>query len=397
MPDTDDLELGILEGAYREVLDATKHQDDKIGRLFTGVSFLTAATFALAGLAENTAVIRRFEFSPFVVPLALMFLLAFLVLVLLTVSLLIASFSTPLRVPGLEGDVQGLTSVGSGLPVSQLYFYDIAKVTRREWRDQWATTSGTELRQNRKRNLLNEIHNLAVRTSFKYDRSTEAIGIFVVALLTFAVSAILLVTAMNTPGATNIVPGAALSVTLSLLFSGYMLLVLLNRFRYDSQDVDGEASVAIRRPRQTFVGTLIAVPWLLLVPVHDKAVPWLAATLGLLAGLNFWSFGKLNPTRKPGPLPSTLDPTSFFTSVREREVYRRVRRRKWLLAGGTAVFVAASVSAIVSQAYFWQFLVAFFTAVSTTIPGLISPTTEMKRRRREMQQRAEWARRTRSA
>lgn len=39
--------IARAEFTYREVLDATKHQDDKVGRFLTAISFLTAGTVAV--------------------------------------------------------------------------------------------------------------------------------------------------------------------------------------------------------------------------------------------------------------------------------------------------------------------------------------------------------------
>src|SRR3712207_4221713 len=53
--------LSLLESSYKEVLDAVKHQDDKIGRLFAGISFLTAASLAMANLGGSAYLSQRYE------------------------------------------------------------------------------------------------------------------------------------------------------------------------------------------------------------------------------------------------------------------------------------------------------------------------------------------------
>jgi hypothetical protein len=98
-----DARLALLRGSYTEVLDATKHQDDKIGRLFTGVSFLTAAAIATANLGKPSYLSQRYtEFSTPVElpPLGILTLAVYLVLVIFCVMLLINSLATPLRTPG---------------------------------------------------------------------------------------------------------------------------------------------------------------------------------------------------------------------------------------------------------------------------------------------------------
>ena len=107
-----DLKLGMITSSYAEVLDATKHQDDKIGQLLTSIAFLTAATLAMAALESGNFITRSFEVEPYKLPLALIALVAFLVGVAWSVMLLLVSLSTPLRVPGL------VRSQGGRIPFS---------------------------------------------------------------------------------------------------------------------------------------------------------------------------------------------------------------------------------------------------------------------------------------
>src|SRR5687767_12578535 len=64
-PDEVEAKLQLIEFSYREVLDATKHQDDKIGRMLTSVAFLTAAAMALAALSSAQFLTRNFKVPPF--------------------------------------------------------------------------------------------------------------------------------------------------------------------------------------------------------------------------------------------------------------------------------------------------------------------------------------------
>ena len=89
--------LKLISASYAEVLDATKHQDDKIGQLLTGVAFLTAATLALAALEPISIVSRRFASEPFSLPLLLITLAVFLLGIAFGFMLLLISLSTPLR------------------------------------------------------------------------------------------------------------------------------------------------------------------------------------------------------------------------------------------------------------------------------------------------------------
>ena len=93
--------LQLITASYAEVLDATKHQDDKIGQLLTGVAFLTAATLALAALEPISIITRRFTVEPFSLPVLLITLAVFLLGIAFGFMLLLISLSTPLRLPGL--------------------------------------------------------------------------------------------------------------------------------------------------------------------------------------------------------------------------------------------------------------------------------------------------------
>src|SRR4051794_32127601 len=51
--------IELAERAYKEVLDATKHQDDKVGRFLTAIAFLTTGSIAL--IATGVALRRSFS------------------------------------------------------------------------------------------------------------------------------------------------------------------------------------------------------------------------------------------------------------------------------------------------------------------------------------------------
>ncbi|WP_217996947.1 hypothetical protein, partial [Nocardioides jensenii] len=52
--------LDLAERSYKEVLDATKHQDDKVGRFLTAIAFLTTGAIALITTNPSTAIAREF-------------------------------------------------------------------------------------------------------------------------------------------------------------------------------------------------------------------------------------------------------------------------------------------------------------------------------------------------
>jgi hypothetical protein len=139
----DELDRKIVLAAfsYSEVLDATQHQDDKIGRLLTSVAFLTAATLAMASLSSADYVTAKFSADPFTLPLALIALTSFLLAVMFTVLLLLTSLAAPLRVPGvaeiMSSPSRSQQQWAAGVEASQLYFYSISAVSLGQWQRKW--------------------------------------------------------------------------------------------------------------------------------------------------------------------------------------------------------------------------------------------------------------------
>jgi uncharacterized integral membrane protein len=195
-----DKRFDLLQFSYREVLDATKHQDDKINRLLTTVAFLTAASLALAGLLSGNAVTAVYSVDQDMrLPLGVIALAGFLGGITMSVIMLISSLTTPLVFPG--GSVSNLPEIpyvpyGKPIKFGQIYFYEIAKTSPPEWYTKWADdTPATALKRERNASLVRETHNLAVRTDYKYQRSNEAVAVLSFAMLSFILAAILILIA----------------------------------------------------------------------------------------------------------------------------------------------------------------------------------------------------------
>ncbi|HEX8094914.1 hypothetical protein [Jatrophihabitans sp.] len=222
----------LLEFSYKEVLDATKHQDDKINRLLTAVAFLTAATLALAGLHGGDPLAARYLVDGrFALPLGLICLAGFLVGVSITVIMLIASLTTPLVFPGgakpIAPTIRYVTEVESG----QIYFNEISRTALPQWYLKWQQDTA-DLKRERNDSLIRETHNLAVRTEFKYQRSNEAVAVLSFALLSFVLSMVLILLAAGrqqsgSPLTLNLTARAILA---AVLF-GYSMLQLVGTQR----------------------------------------------------------------------------------------------------------------------------------------------------------------------
>lgn len=154
-----------------EVLDATKHQDDKIGRFLTAIAFLFTGSVALALRTDLLNV--RVRMDDQLRALAGLFLGGFLILSILAVLILVVALGPNLTLP------RGQRLKRS--EPSRLFFLSIASQSESEWQSLWypgRVPPSTVLQT-----YVNEAHNLAFKTDFKYNRTNEARAFFTLGLL----------------------------------------------------------------------------------------------------------------------------------------------------------------------------------------------------------------------
>ena len=161
-------DLALL--SYREVLDATKHQDDKIGRLLGAVAFLTGGALVFA---DPDVLAQAYRMDGRDYPLAAIFLGAFLVVDLLAVVLWLIAMSAPLTDPGTRDH-------------SYTFFRLIARDT--SWATRWELGTDSPhdpkgLEERVALDLVDEARNLAGRASRKYEVSRVASAVFLAAIL----------------------------------------------------------------------------------------------------------------------------------------------------------------------------------------------------------------------
>jgi hypothetical protein len=161
----------IARFAYGEVLDATKHQDDKIGRILAAVAFLTGGALVFANAAALNTVYRvgsdHFRVTA-------IFLGVFLFFDLLAVVLYILTVMTPLTYPG--------TVSGSRARRSHIFFFEIAKTPKEIWKAEWLKDD-KELEDAVKEELIGETYNLGKRAAQKNQRSQAASAFFLASVL----------------------------------------------------------------------------------------------------------------------------------------------------------------------------------------------------------------------
>ena len=173
----------LLRRAYCEVLDATKHQDDKVGRLLTAAAFWTSGSLALLSFGAGDAIDADWQFhGESMGSLVAIVGVTYLILILVASSLLVSSIMTPLRIP---------TSRPSSAPQSQIYFQSIARESKNSWKSKWEDGSSTKLEGDQLSMYMAETRNLALRADHKYSRTTEAVAFLQVSLLALMLLVIL--------------------------------------------------------------------------------------------------------------------------------------------------------------------------------------------------------------
>ena len=180
--DQAEVRLDFAKKSYDEVLDATKHQDDKIGRFLTAIAFLFTGAIAFGARSDIVGATVAVDGSG--ISLAGIFLGLFLGLAILSVLLLLVALGPNLNLPSPERDTPETT----GKDRSRIFFLSMARMTPQSWwLEQWQDdehpTPGEVVR-----NYVFDAHNLATKTTFKSARTNEARATFTLALLFLALS-----------------------------------------------------------------------------------------------------------------------------------------------------------------------------------------------------------------
>lgn len=396
-----DKKLALLEWSYKEVLDATKHQDDKIGRLLTAIAFLTAAALALANLAQGHVIRALFNVGGSPVPLALYSLSAFLFGVLVTVVLLVTSFATPLRLPGLQQPSRKRPPFYvTDAETSQIYFSEISRTSVDEWRDKWEVAA-EELKKERRESLVLEIHNLSVRTSFKYHRTSEAIGFFSFALMLFGLAVLFATFAATSARRLSDIPIIDLTtgqrVAIALLLAGYSLLHLLSRLRYNHQAVTEPYSASPTKAE--WVRAKSQVLLILTIPVgigvvaaggdHRQAT---SAVVALTAGLAVLSLLviHLSAWRIRVARQKAVDKDDKKSDRQKRDARLSDGLGRTVLAMCIVATVATGgVCATWHQVYGFQLLAGILAVFFLVFASIVGPTMTVRQDRREYLERTE--------
>ncbi|HWL37300.1 MAG TPA: hypothetical protein VNQ77_14045 [Frankiaceae bacterium] len=254
MGDTQDSrKRAIAATSYGEVLDATKHQDDKIGRIVTAVSFLIAASLTLANMSGIT-ITRRFVVDGAERPLLAYAVAGFVLGVVATVVLLLGSLTTGLTLPGRPRS-------GPRDRESLLYFHSIVKHGDLDtWRRRW-DASADDLERDLYGDYVDETFNIARRANHKYLRTNEAAAVLSFTLFCLGAAVVLAcgVAATRPADGAPVPLGTALRWSLGLYVVAYTAaLILISRRDEWLQRDRIDPDVARERARELGVLQVVA-------------------------------------------------------------------------------------------------------------------------------------------
>jgi hypothetical protein len=416
----------LLRFTYKEVLDASKHQDDKIHRLLTAIAFLVTASLALGNLGGARYITARFEVGERLIPLGLLCLGVFLVGIVGVVIMLIGGLTTPLRFPGGQRSDAPEITYTTDLQAGQVYFYEIASGSLEEWHEKWDVPDADQLKKEREDSLIRETHNLAVRAEFKYARVNEAVGLLSFALLSFALAAVLVVAAALAAAQgeplDEVAFGPWVRGSLAAVLAGYIALQVHSAVRSEALTASALAGGRNDHPRllTRIPGRYVATAYALVaaaVPGCFVALPveglgrWalLAAAL-FLPATAFWLLLAALPQNRKAPgkkgrsalrkagarhADVPVDPV-LRESFEKQDAYRAEQERKrrrsivgW--AGAIAVaYTALGATFAWYQSQVWLLVAAYAAGGVLVVASLTAATTRQRRRAERFQKREEF-------
>lgn len=225
--------LELVRMAFAEVLDATKHQDDKIGRFLTAIAFLTTGAIALLFGGSAALLDSQFELRESGVdwlaknfPLIAWAGLSFFVCILASVAMLLLTLAAPLRLPGRRLDY------GERLTGSRIFF-SIAEEPVDDWLKRWVSVGPTETRRDMVRQYILETHNLAERARTKHTYTNIAASLFILALLFLGLAIVLALIAAVDGGRDVVQSSWALPAGVATIAVLHSVIQLYARYSHD--------------------------------------------------------------------------------------------------------------------------------------------------------------------
>ncbi|WP_324276633.1 hypothetical protein [Blastococcus brunescens] len=235
---------------YVEVLDATKHQDDKVNRFLVAIAFLTTGAIAFVLKTELLGI--RYIVDNERLPLIAVAAAMYLVMTIAAVILLLMALSTELKLPGRS---QQQTGEDVRLDKSLLYFQMIGSQPLRQWFRRWDQPDD-QLEDLLRKQYLREAHNLSERARVKYGLTDEAAALYIYGLMWLATGLLLGTHASQRPSMLRVTTaGQHLTLPLAFwplvimtsIFAGHAALQIYNVYRHERSDAEVTWRLAANR------------------------------------------------------------------------------------------------------------------------------------------------------
>ncbi len=265
--------LTMLGESYKEVLDATKHQDDKVGRLLTAAAFWTSGSLALLAFDKGSAIKATWDNG--MGHLTIYFATAYLLLISAASLQLVNSIMTPLTLPSKRPPRADYPS--------QLYFLSISRYSKKEWEEYWRGISCID--HDRIGMYAQENYNIATRATFKYARTTEAVALLQLSLLAFSGLIVLSLQSINR-GVSPVKFTWHVALLLGISASGWVVLTLGIRAMATRVHLEKSKSTRTRHSviRESSGVLLISSSCSLAVWSHNSYCGFMSTSLALLFG-----------------------------------------------------------------------------------------------------------------
>lgn len=395
----DDGYLELLTKTHDTIISAGEDLDDRVGRLLTGVAFLTAAVLALAALNSTEFATRRYDLAPYHVPLALAIVLVFLVAVIFSVILLVSAMVGPLGLPGVSESARKYENKKDPDFVrraSQLHYEEIADLGMAEWSDKWDEPL-VQIRRWRRESILRDIHDLCVKISFKHDRNAEAVSVLIYSLLAFAGSVFVVSLAAYHKDDKGLIHLTYWSrIALAVIFGIYFVLELELPNRLEQQEIVESES----RPLQISAALKLAEPTVGRTPIPVVEEGEYAPRLYERRRRDLFSFcifalvACVMVYASDWPAWYFVGPEIVLVIVAISVYILMVRAakqdpRRWIVVSSLIlVFFAGAVVSQFQGWYFGQFLCVWVASLSLLAIALLRPTMALSRKRKDRSERA---------
>lgn len=347
------LRLRLARESYLEVLDATKHQDDKVGRFLTGMAFLVAGALAFTG----PDVLRvRYVMGTAGIHLPAILLGSFIALIGLAALFYLLATSAPLTLPQRGGRRSG---------ESHLFFGLIARDTESQWRERWESDADN-LTRSIYGEYLAETLNLARRADSKARTSRVGSALFVVALLLFVLTMVVVVDANTSPMSdpTSREWSLPLRGAGALILTAFTLTLLYQRLLRISRDIAGYVLRA-RGFHQIAFGSVVAIVVISVPSGLEGPGPAVLAGAGLLAGAAI-----------------VIDGYSKVLRRHEPDASKRERLERTAVAVAAGVLVVGGMAGLLLRHGAWQLLVAMLVALSPLAGTPVGTVARARRARK---------------